>query len=135
ATVRRSGEVDTLAVFAAQCISAQPPPAKARTVRSLPGSAYARNPAVDSSSALINSRPSDRISREMSPGRPGPQQFARLHGMALDSKVHLYLADAGNQWIDEFDSPDPSQATSDPPDHDPNNSGRNCPPLSGTMRP
>jgi len=32
----------------------------------------------------------------------GPGQFARPHGMAVDSKGHLYVADAGNQRIQKF---------------------------------
>ena len=37
----------------------------------------------------------------------GPGQFVRPHGMALDSKWHLYVADAGNQRIQKFEIPDP----------------------------
>jgi sugar lactone lactonase YvrE len=37
----------------------------------------------------------------------GPGQFVRPHGMALDSKGHLYVADAGNQRIQKFEIPDP----------------------------
>jgi sugar lactone lactonase YvrE len=37
----------------------------------------------------------------------GPGQFARPHGMAVDSKGHFYVADAGNQRIQKFESPDP----------------------------
>ena len=37
----------------------------------------------------------------------GPGQFARPHGMAVDSKGHLYVADAGNQRIQKFEIPDP----------------------------
>jgi hypothetical protein len=36
-----------------------------------------------------------------------PGQFARPHGMAMDSKGHLYVADAGNQRIQKFAIPDP----------------------------
>jgi sugar lactone lactonase YvrE len=32
-----------------------------------------------------------------------PGQFARPHGMAVDSKGHLYVADAGNQRIQKFE--------------------------------
>jgi hypothetical protein len=34
-------------------------------------------------------------------------QFARPHGMAVDSMGHLYVADAGNQRIQKFEIPDP----------------------------
>jgi sugar lactone lactonase YvrE len=34
-----------------------------------------------------------------------PGQFARPHGMAFDSKGHLYVADAGNQRIQKFELP------------------------------
>jgi sugar lactone lactonase YvrE len=37
----------------------------------------------------------------------GPGQFARPHGMAVDSKGHFYVADAGNQRIQKFEIPDP----------------------------
>jgi sugar lactone lactonase YvrE len=37
----------------------------------------------------------------------GPGQFARPHGMALDSKGHLYVSDAGNQRIQKFEVPGP----------------------------
>lgn len=37
----------------------------------------------------------------------GPGQFARPHGMAVDRKGHLYVADAGNQRIQKFEIPDP----------------------------
>ena len=37
----------------------------------------------------------------------GPGQFARPHGMAVDSKGYLYVADAGNQRIQKFQIPDP----------------------------
>lgn len=36
-----------------------------------------------------------------------PGQFVRPHGMAMDSKGHLYVADAGNQRIQKFEIPDP----------------------------
>jgi len=36
-----------------------------------------------------------------------PGKFARAHGMAVDCKGHLYVADAGNQRIQTFDIPDP----------------------------
>ena len=36
-----------------------------------------------------------------------PGQFARPHGMAVDSKGHLYVGDAGNQRIQKFEIPDP----------------------------
>jgi sugar lactone lactonase YvrE len=36
----------------------------------------------------------------------GPGQFARPHGMAVDSKGHLYVADASNQRIQKFRIPD-----------------------------
>lgn len=36
-----------------------------------------------------------------------PGQFARPHGMAVDSKGHLYVADAGNERIQKFEIPDP----------------------------
>jgi sugar lactone lactonase YvrE len=36
-----------------------------------------------------------------------PGQFARPHGMAVDSKGHLYVADAGNQRVQKFEIPDP----------------------------
>jgi sugar lactone lactonase YvrE len=36
-----------------------------------------------------------------------PGQFARPHGMAFDSKGHLYVADAGNQRIQKFEIPKP----------------------------
>ena len=37
-------------------------------------------------------------------GGPGeePGEFARPHGMVMDSKGHLYVADAGNQRIQKF---------------------------------
>jgi tripartite motif-containing protein 71 len=34
-------------------------------------------------------------------------QFARPHGMAVDSKGHLYVCDAGNQRIQKFEIPAP----------------------------
>jgi DNA-binding beta-propeller fold protein YncE len=37
----------------------------------------------------------------------GPGQFSRPHGMALDSKGYLYVADASNQRIQKFAIPDP----------------------------
>jgi sugar lactone lactonase YvrE len=37
----------------------------------------------------------------------GPGQFARPHGMAVDSKGCLYVADAGNQRVQKFEVPDP----------------------------
>jgi DNA-binding beta-propeller fold protein YncE len=37
----------------------------------------------------------------------GPGQFARPHGMAVDSKGCFYVADAGNQRIQKFEIPDP----------------------------
>jgi sugar lactone lactonase YvrE len=37
----------------------------------------------------------------------GPGQFVRPHGMAVDSKGHLYVTDAGNQRIQKFEIPDP----------------------------
>ncbi|HZT79743.1 MAG TPA: NHL repeat-containing protein, partial [Gemmataceae bacterium] len=37
--------------------------------------------------------------------RPG--EFARPHGMAMDSKGHLYVADAGNQRVQKFAVPAP----------------------------
>lgn len=36
-----------------------------------------------------------------------PGQFARPHGMAVDSKGRLYVADAGNQRIQKFEIPAP----------------------------
>ncbi|MBI3463190.1 MAG: hypothetical protein HY000_09045, partial [Planctomycetes bacterium] len=36
-----------------------------------------------------------------------PGQFARPHGVAVDSKGHLYVADAGNQRIQKFEVPGP----------------------------
>ncbi len=36
-----------------------------------------------------------------------PGQLARPHGMAMDSKGHLYVADAGNQRIQKFVVPHP----------------------------
>ena len=36
-----------------------------------------------------------------------PGQFARPHGMVLDRKGHLYVADAGNQRIQKFAIPEP----------------------------
>jgi 6-phosphogluconolactonase len=42
-----------------------------------------------------------------------PGQFARPHGMALDSKGHLYVADAGNQRIQKFEIPEPAKALAD----------------------
>jgi sugar lactone lactonase YvrE len=36
-----------------------------------------------------------------------PGRFARPHGMAVDSKSHLYVADAGNQRVQKFEIPDP----------------------------
>jgi DNA-binding beta-propeller fold protein YncE len=36
-----------------------------------------------------------------------PGQFAHPHGMAVDSKGRLYVADAGNQRIQKFAIPDP----------------------------
>ncbi|MCI0462199.1 MAG: NHL repeat-containing protein [Gemmataceae bacterium] len=35
----------------------------------------------------------------------GPGQFARPHGLAVDSKGYLYVADAGNQRIQKFEIP------------------------------
>jgi sugar lactone lactonase YvrE len=42
-------------------------------------------------------------------GGPGkdPGRFTRPHGMALDSRGHLYVADAGNQRIQKFEIPEP----------------------------
>jgi sugar lactone lactonase YvrE len=37
----------------------------------------------------------------------GPGQFARPHGLALDSRGNLYVADAGNQRIQKFAIPEP----------------------------
>ena len=37
----------------------------------------------------------------------GPGQFARPHGMAVDSKGYFYVADAGNQRIQKIEVPDP----------------------------
>jgi hypothetical protein len=37
----------------------------------------------------------------------GPGRFARPHGMVIDSKGCLYVADAGNQRIQVFEIPDP----------------------------
>lgn len=37
----------------------------------------------------------------------GPGELARPHGMAFDSKGHLYIADAGNQRIQKFEVPAP----------------------------
>jgi sugar lactone lactonase YvrE len=36
-----------------------------------------------------------------------PGQLARPHGMAMDSKGYLYVADAGNQHIQKFEVPKP----------------------------
>lgn len=36
-----------------------------------------------------------------------PGQFVRPHGMTVDSKGHLYVADAGNQRIQKFAIPEP----------------------------
>jgi sugar lactone lactonase YvrE len=36
-----------------------------------------------------------------------PGQFVRPHGMAVDSKGFLYVADAGNQRIQKFEVPEP----------------------------
>lgn len=36
-----------------------------------------------------------------------PGQFARPHGMVLDRKGHLYVADSGNQRIQKFAIPEP----------------------------
>lgn len=43
----------------------------------------------------------------MTLGGPGhePGQFARPHGMAMDSKGYFYVADAGNQRIQKFQVP------------------------------
>jgi sugar lactone lactonase YvrE len=38
---------------------------------------------------------------------PGPGQFGRPHGMAVDGMGHLYVADAGNQRIQKFEVPEP----------------------------
>jgi sugar lactone lactonase YvrE len=42
-------------------------------------------------------------------GGPGkePGQWARPHGMAMDSKGYLYVADAGNERIQKFEVPRP----------------------------
>lgn len=42
-------------------------------------------------------------------GGPGPEpgQWARPHGMAMDSKGFLYVADAGNERIQKFEVPQP----------------------------
>jgi hypothetical protein len=40
----------------------------------------------------------------------GPGQFLRPHGMALDTKGNLYVADAGNQRIQKFEVPEPAAA-------------------------
>ncbi len=42
-------------------------------------------------------------------GAPGsePGQWARPHGMAVDSKGYLYVADAGNERIQKFELPPP----------------------------
>ena len=37
----------------------------------------------------------------------GPGQFARPHGMVVDSKGNLFVADAGNQRIQKFEVPNP----------------------------
>lgn len=37
----------------------------------------------------------------------GPGQLEQPHGMALDSRDHLYVADAGNQRIQKFEIPAP----------------------------
>jgi sugar lactone lactonase YvrE len=37
----------------------------------------------------------------------GPGQFSRPHGLALDSRGHLYVADAANQRIQKFEIPEP----------------------------
>jgi streptogramin lyase len=39
----------------------------------------------------------------LGPSGKGPGQFARPHGMAVDSRGHLYVADAGNQRIQKFE--------------------------------
>ena len=36
-----------------------------------------------------------------------PGQFNKPHGMAMDSKGHLYVADASNQRIQKFEIPNP----------------------------
>jgi streptogramin lyase len=35
-------------------------------------------------------------------------QFARPHGMAMDSKGFLYVCDAGNQRVQKFEVPAPA---------------------------
>jgi sugar lactone lactonase YvrE len=37
----------------------------------------------------------------------GPGEFNRPHGMAFDSRGHLYVADSANQRIQKFEMPDP----------------------------
>jgi tripartite motif-containing protein 71 len=37
----------------------------------------------------------------------GPGQFSRPHGMAVDSKGNLYVADASNQRVQKFALPAP----------------------------
>jgi sugar lactone lactonase YvrE len=36
-----------------------------------------------------------------------PGEFSRPHGLALDSRGHLYVADSGNHRIQKFEVPDP----------------------------
>jgi sugar lactone lactonase YvrE len=40
---------------------------------------------------------------EVGSGGKGPGQFARPHGMAMDSKGYFYVADSGNQRIQKFE--------------------------------
>lgn len=43
----------------------------------------------------------------LGPSGHAPGQFSRPHGMAMDSKGFLYVADAGNQRIQKFEVPGP----------------------------
>jgi sugar lactone lactonase YvrE len=48
-------------------------------------------------------------------GEPGsaPGQWLHPHGMAMDSRGHLYVADAGNERIQKFELPEPARCESD----------------------
>src|SRR5207249_2570938 len=70
--------------------------------------------AVDKSDRVWVSSLNDRVQAFTPEGKflfgistPGhePGQLARPHGMAFDSRGHLYVADAGNQRVQKFEVP------------------------------